>query len=140
MLETLRPYATQGGLIFAALALGAVWVAAIASPNCSFDKLNGARADTHVRELLNQTATPIAFLMAASGTFFLVAMSLAAGATAWLTAFGFFSNRWMLAPRTGKLPPGAKSSRKEQRRVSVAITLIFAIGAIATLVLGLIGI
>jgi hypothetical protein len=37
-----------------ALAIGASWVAAVVSPNLSFDKLTGARADGHVRELIHR--------------------------------------------------------------------------------------
>ncbi len=140
MLDTLAPYATQIALVLTALALGAVWVTAIASPNCSFDKLDGSRADRHVRELLSQTALPIAVLMFIAGGAFLVATSIAAAITAFITGFGFFTNRWMLAPRVGKLPPGAKSSRKGQRMVTVSFTLMFALTAVITLVLGFIGI
>ena len=140
MFQGLAAITTSLGLVFSAMAIGASWVAAIASPNCSFDKLDGSRADRHVRELLHQTSTPIAGMMLASGAFFLLATSWAAGITALLAAFGFFSNRWMLAPKTGKNPKGVKTSRKSQRQVSVSFSLIFTLIAIVSASLGVIGI
>jgi hypothetical protein len=138
-MEALAPYARQLGIIAAALALGAAYVAAIASPNCSFDKLDGSRADRHVRELLSQTSFPLSVMMLVAAAGFFIGGALAAAITSSVTAFGFFSSRWMLAPRKGKLPPGAKSSRKGQRMVSVSFTLMFAAGALVALVLGVAG-
>ncbi|MEZ5946400.1 MAG: hypothetical protein R3C13_04370 [Hyphomonas sp.] len=140
MLEQIARFATHLGLVFTSLAVGAAWVAAIASPNCSFDKLDGSRADRHVRELLNQTAIPIAGMMLAAGAFFMLATSWAAGATAMLAAFGFYSTRWMLAPKVGKTPKGMKTSHKGQRAVSVSLTLVFMLIAVTAAVLGIIGI
>ena len=140
MIQEFAKLATQLGLIFSALAVGASWVAAIASPNCSFDKLDGSRADRHVRELLHQTSTPIAGMMLAAGACFLLATHWAAGVTALLAAFGFYSNRWMLAPKTGKAPHGSRTSRKGQRAVSVSLTLIFTLVAIVAAILGMVGI
>ena len=136
MLQGISATATHLGLLFGAMAIGASWVAAIASPNCSFDKLDGSRADRHVRELLLQTSTPIAGMMLASGAFYLLATSWAAAITALLAAFGFFSNRWMLAP--GKKTKGVRTSRKDQRAVSVSFSLMFALVAIVSAVLGMV--
>ena len=140
MLKNLGDLSAQLGLIFCALAIGASWVASIASPNCSFDKLDGSRADRHVRELLNQTAIPIAGMMLAAGAFFLLATSWAAAATAMLAAFGFYSARLMLAPKVGKTPHGAKTSRKGQRAVSVSLSLMFMLVAVVAAILGVIGV
>ena len=78
MFEGISTTATDLGLLCGAMAIGSSWVAAIASPNCSFDKLDGSRADRHVRELLLQTSTPIAGMMLASAAFYLLATSWAA--------------------------------------------------------------
>ena len=115
-------------------------MAAIASPNCSYDKLDGSRADRHVRELLHMTSTPITGMMLASGSLFLLSSSWAAGVTALLAAFGFFSNRWMLAPKTGKNPKGVRTSRKGQRAVSVSLSLMFTLIAIIAAILAMVGI
>jgi hypothetical protein len=55
-------------------------------------------------------------------------------------AFGFYSNHWMLAPKTGKAPKGARTSRKGQRAVSVSLSLIFMLVAIIAAILGMVGI
>ncbi len=127
------------GLLFNAIALGAAWVVTIASPNCSFDKLDGSRADRHVRELLHQTATPLAGLMLVAGAFFLLGGGLISGIVALVAAFGFLTNRWTLAPRETPNKPGVKTSRKAQRGMSVSLTLIFALVAVASAAFGLFG-
>lgn len=139
MFQNLAAIASNLGLIFCALAVGASWVAAIAAPNCSFEELDGSRADRHVRELLYTTSTPIAGMMLAAGACFLLAAHWGAGATAMLAAFGFYSNRWMLAPKTGKAPKGTRTSRKGQRAVSVSLSLIFMLVAVIAAILGMIG-
>lgn len=139
MFQNLAAIASNLGLIFCALAVGASWVAAIAAPNCSFEELDGSRADRHVRELLYTTSTPIAGMMLAAGACFLLATHWGAGATAMLAAFGFYSNRWMLAPKTGKAPKGTRTSRKGQRAVSVSLSLIFMLVAVIAAILGMIG-
>ena len=136
MIAEIQHYAGGLGVAASAMAIGAGWVVTIASPNCSFDKLDGSRADRHVRELLLQTSTPIAGMMLASGAFFLLASSWAAAVTALLAAFGFFSNRWMLTP--GKKQKGERTSRKGQRAISVSLSLMFTLVAIVSVVLGMI--
>ena len=126
MITEIQQYAGGLGVAASAMAIGAGWVVTIASPNCSFDKLDGSRADRHVRELLHQTATPIAVIMLA--------------VTAGLAAFGFFSTRLMLAPKEGKNPKGVRTSRKDQRAVSVSLSLMFMLIAVIAGILGLIGI
>lgn len=140
MLQGLQSLLNSAALITCAMVIGASWVASVASPNCSFDKLTGARADTHVRELLYRTATPIAGLMLVSGALFLLATSWVAGAVALVSSFGFFGTRMMLAPKTGKNPKGVRTRRKEQRGSSVMLSLMFTLAAIAAALLGLFGV
>lgn len=139
MLQNLQTLANGLALITCAMAIGASWVASIASPNCSFDKLTGARADSHVRELLYRTTTPIAGLMLVSGALFVLAASWVAGAIALISAFGFFSTRMMLAPKEGKNPQGVRTRRKEQRGSSVMLSLMFTVAAVGAALLGLFG-
>lgn len=139
MLENIQILSNGIALIACAMAIGASWVAAIASPNCSFDKLTGARADSHVRELLYRTATPIAGMMLVSGALFLLATSWVAGTIALISSFGFFSTRLMLAPKEGKNPQGVRTRRKEQRGSSVMLSLMFTVAAVAAAALGLFG-
>ena len=86
------------------------------------------------------TSVPIAGMMLAAGACFLLATHWAAGVTALLAAFGFYSNHWMLAPKTGKAPKGTRTSRKGQRAVSVSLSLIFMLVAIIAAILGMVGI
>jgi len=72
--------------------------------------------------------------------FFAIATSWAATVTAALAAFGFFSTRLMLAPKEGKNPKGVRTSRKDQRAVSVSLSLMFMLIAVIAGILGLIGI
>lgn len=140
MFQNVSELASSLGLISCATAIGAAWVAAIASPNCSFDELDGSRADRHVRELLRQTSAPMAAMMLAAAALFALATSWAAAGTSLVTAFGFFSNRWMLAPRNGKKPKGVRTSRKSQRAMSVSFSLVFTLAAVIAALLGVIGV
>lgn len=139
MFDTLKPLLNNLGLMTAALAIGASWVASIVSPNCSFDKLTGARADNHVRELIHRTSPQLGFLMAVSGIFFLLGGSLIAGIISFVACFGFYATRMMLAPKEGKNPQGVRTRRKEQRGTSVALSLTFTVAALIAAVLGLFG-
>lgn len=140
MFENLQTLFNNLGLITSALAIGASWVASIVSPNCSFDKLTGARADGHVRELIHRTSPQLGFLMAVSGILFLLAASWIAGIVAIVAAFGFYATRMMLSPKEGKNAPGVRTRRKEQRGMSVSLSLIFTIAAVTAAILGLFGV
>jgi hypothetical protein len=89
---------------------------------------------------LHQTANPIAAIMLAATALFALATSWAAAVTAALAAFGFFSTRLMLAPKEGKNPKGVRTRRKDQRAVSVSLSLMFMLIAVIAGILGLIGI
>ena len=111
MIESFQALFNGIALITCAMAIGASWVASIASPNCSFDKLTGARADSHVRELLYRTASPIAGLMLVSGALFLLATSWAVPratqyeSKAWVSALGNdFATRSPKASRAERSP------------------------------------
>ncbi len=140
MIGPLSEFANNVGLLLLGVAIGAVWVAAIASPNCSFDKLDGSRADRHVRELLYQTATPIGFLALSAAIAFVLGGSWIAAACAAVSGFGFFSTRLMLAPKEGRGPPGTRTRRKEQRGTSVSLSLMFEVFAVLGAILGAFGV
>jgi len=139
MFENLQSLLNNLGLITSALAIGASWVASIVSPNCSFDKLTGARADGHVRELIHRTSPQLGFLMVVAGGLFLFGSSLVAGVVALVAAFGFYATRMLLAPKEGKNAPGVRTRRKEQRGTSVGLSLTFTAASIIAAVLGLFG-
>ncbi|WP_291204972.1 hypothetical protein [Hyphomonas sp.] len=140
MPENLQILLNNLGLMTSALAIGASWVAAIVSPNCSFDKLTGARADGHVRELIHRTSPQLGFLTAVAGAFFVFGGSLIAGIVSLVAAFGFYATRMMLSPKEGKNAPGVRTKRKEQRGTSVALILMFTAAALIAAVLGLFGV
>lgn len=140
MFEQIQSYANALGVALSAMTVGASWVASIASPNCSYDKLDGSRADGHVRELIYQTATPIAGMSLGAGMLYLLGQSWVAAATVMLAAFGFYATRMMLAPKHGSNPKGVKTSRKSQRAYSVTLSLVFTAVAIIGLILGVIGV
>lgn len=139
MLQTLQTLSSGVALIFCAMTIGASWVASVVSPNCSFDKLTGARADTHVRELLYRTATPLSGMMLVAAALFLLATSWVSAVVALISSFGFFATRMMLAPKEGKNPKGVRTRRKEQRGSSVMLSLMFTAAAVIAAVLGLFG-
>lgn len=124
-------------LMVCGLAIGASWVASVVSPNLSFDKLTGGRADGHVRELIHRTSPQLGFLMVVAGGLFLFASSLVAGIVSFVAAFGFYATRMMLAPKEGKNAPGVRTKRKEQRGTSVGLVLMFTATAFIAAVLGL---
>lgn len=136
MFESLQIYANFIGVGLAAMSVGASWVSAIASPNCSYDKLDGSRADRHVRELIYSTALGISGMLLGSGMLFLLGTSWIAAVTALMAAFGFYATRMMLAPKAGKNKRGVKTSRKKQRAYSVSFSLVFTVVAFAAMVLG----
>lgn len=138
MFQNLQSLFSNLGLITCALAIGASWVASIVSPNCSFDKLTGARADGHVRELIHRTSPQLGFLMALSGVLFLLGGSWIAGIISFIAAFGFYATRMMLAPKEGKNRPGVRTRRKEQRGTSVSLSLIFTATAVIAVIVALI--
>jgi hypothetical protein len=139
MFENLQTLFNNLGLMTSALTIGASWVASVVSPNCSFDKLTGARADGHVRELIHRTSPQMGFLMAVSGGLFIAGGSLIGGIVAFVAAFGFYATRMMLAPKEGKNAPGVRTKRKEQRGFSVGLSLTFTATALIAAILGLFG-
>jgi hypothetical protein len=139
MFENLQTLFNNLGLMTSALTIGASWVAAVVSPNCSFDKLTGARADGHVRELIHRTSPQMGFLMLVAGGLFIAGGSLIAGIVALVAGFGFYATRMLLAPKEGKNAPGVRTKRKEQRGFSVAFSLTFTATALIAAILGLFG-
>jgi len=135
----LQPLLNTLALMTCSLAIGMSWVAAIVSPNLSFDKLTGARADGHVRELIHRSSPQAGFLMAVTGGLFLAAGGLIAGIVSFVSAFGYYATRMMLAPKQGKNAPGERTRRKEQRGTSVALFLTFTVAALIAAICGLVG-
>lgn len=140
MFDLIRSFAGDLGAICAAMATGAAFTATVVSPNISYDRLDASRADGHVRSLLVAASAPLAGLLLAATAFGVLAGHIGAAVTAGIAAFGFFTNRWTLAPRKpGEAPPGVRQRRKSQRTVAVAFSLIFLLVALTSAVLGAVG-
>ncbi|MEM9377542.1 MAG: hypothetical protein AAGA72_15080 [Pseudomonadota bacterium] len=137
MLEAIREFGQDGAVLLIGIALGAAWVATIAASNISYDQLDTADADRHVRELLKATSDPIAVILLLSGALAILGGALVAGLTALLSAFGFFTNRWTLAePDRADESDRAAAPKKTQRAFAVSLTLVFtAVAAIAAAML-----
>lgn len=126
MFQSFQGFSGDIATLLFGLAAGASWVAVIAAPNVSYDRLDAGRADGHVRTLLLSSCTPIAGVLLAAAALSILAGHFAASATAAMGAFGFFSNRWTLAPKKrGETPPGVRQKKKTQRVVAVGFSLIF---------------
>lgn len=139
MFDNLSTFSAMIGVLLNGIALGAAWIVTVASPNCSFDRLDGSRADGYVRALLKNTSTPISGLLLGAAAFGVLGGTYAAAACSLLAAFGFFSNHWMLASR-GKVPKGVRTSRKGQRVMAVSLSLVFSLVILVAGVLGVFGI
>lgn len=141
MLETIRNFGQDGAALLLGLAVGAAWIVAIVAPNTSYDSLDGTRADKHVRGLLKSASDPIAVILLVAGGLAVLGGALVSGVTAFLAAFGFFTNRWTLANfKRGETPPDANEKRKAQRAIAVSLTLVFALVAAVAAVLAVLGI
>lgn len=141
MLETIRNFGQDGATLLLGLAVGAAWIVTIVAPNTSYDSLDATRADKHVRGLLKSASDPIAAVLLVAGGLAILGGALVSGVTAFLAAFGFFTNRWTLANfKRGETPPDAKEKRKAQRAIAVSLTLVFALVAAVAAVLAVLGI
>ncbi|MEM8616733.1 MAG: hypothetical protein AAGF20_07340 [Pseudomonadota bacterium] len=141
MLDFIRAFGQQGATLLLGLATGAAWIAAIAAPNCSYDRLDHSRADGHVRQLIKDSSAPIGFILLAAGALAILGGAFGAGICGFLAAFGFFSNRWTLStlPKS-EAPAGVRRRRKSQRVVAVALTLMFTFVALVGAILAAIGV
>lgn len=135
MLETLQSLA--GGLsgLFSAAATGAVLTVTLPAAATAFDRLDYARADALVRQLLLAVSTPASGGYLAAAALAMLNMAFGAAILAALAALGLFANRWTLAPRRkGEGAPGVRQRKKTQRLVAVSLSNLAAgVGALAAL-------
>jgi hypothetical protein len=133
LLDTIREFGQSGAILLLGIAVGAAWIAAIVSPNTSYDRLKDGAADGHVRTLLKSASDPIAVMLLVAGALAILGGALVAGIMALVSALGFFINRWLL-PDAATTRSRDDAGGKTQRVLAVSMTLIFmlvaAIGAI----------
>ncbi len=141
MLSALQSVAGALAAVVAGIAAGGAWVASVAAPNCSFDRLDYSRADGHVRQLLRDIAPQLAALLLAAAALSVLAGAFGAAVLSGLSAVGFFTNRWTLAPRDrSRVPPGVRQRKKSQRVVAVGFSLMFTGVAMVAAVLAAFGV
>lgn len=116
------------------------WTAAVIVPNTAFDGLDHGRADRMIRRVISATAGLQALLLGIATGAALLGGARAAAIVAAVSAVGFLSNVWTLAPRKEKAMPGARKRTSSQRVVAVALTLIMTIAALTAGVLAVIGV
>lgn len=131
MLDGLRDFSLALSIAFFGFASGAAWIAAVVSPNTSYDRLDYSRADGHVRTLLINASGHIALVLLAASALAVLGGAIGSGIVGALAACGFFTNSWTLAPKKrGDAPKGVRQRKKTQRVVAVSLTLIFTLVAI----------
>ncbi|MEM1151497.1 MAG: hypothetical protein AAGI03_13205, partial [Pseudomonadota bacterium] len=92
MFETIQSTAGGFAVFASALATGAAWIACIAAPNCSFDRLDYSRADGHVRQLLKDASGQIAVILLAACALAAIAGAYGSATLSGLAAIGFLTN------------------------------------------------
>ncbi len=133
-------YLLASAAMLAGGAAASGWTAAVIVANMAFDGLDVQRADRHLRRVLVGAAGFQAILAFAAGGTALLGGAFAAAITAAVAGLGFLSNMWTLAPRKGKLPPGARRNEKARRGLAVSLTLMVTIAVMAAGVLAVLGI
>lgn len=143
MFENIQSWSASIAALLIGVAVGAAWITAVVSPNCSYDRLDSSRADGHVRELLKRNAASTSAILLAGAAFAMIGGAFGAAILSGLAAIGFFSNRWTLAPaKSRNVAPGIKkrASKKGQRIVAVSLTLMFTAAAAVAGVLAVFGV
>lgn len=115
-----------GGLsaAFAGGAAASGWTVAVIVSNVAFDGLDYNRADRQLRRTLLIASNFQAILLGVAAVLALLAGAIVAFITCLITALGFLTNVWTLAPRKGPRVTGMRENRKGKRMVAVALTLI----------------
>ena len=116
------------------------WTASVIVANTAFDGLDHGRADRMLRKVIVATAGFQAAMMGIAAGAALLSGATAAGIVAIVTALGFFSNVWTLAPRRDKAPEGLRKKNSTMRVVAVSLTLIMTLAALIAGVMAVLGV
>lgn len=107
------------------IAAGSAWIAAIAAPNTSYDKLDAARADSHIRSLLRTASAQICVMLIVASALAFAAHRYLSGLFGLIAAAGFVTNRLTLSRRS---TAGRVRERSQARRIiAVSLTLVFTV-------------
>jgi hypothetical protein len=116
------------------------WTAAVIVANTAFDGLDHGRADRMLRKVIAATAGFQAALLGIATGAALLSNARASAIVAGVSALGFLSNVWTLAPRRDKAPEGLKRKNSTQRIVAVALTLMMTMAALAAGIMAALGV
>lgn len=116
------------------------WTAAVIVANTAFDGLDHGRADRMLRKVITATAGFQAALLGIAAGAALLSNARASAIVAGVSALGFLSNVWTLAPRRDKAPEGLRKKNSTARVVAVALTLMMTLAALAAAIMAAFGI
>jgi hypothetical protein len=137
MLTDLQDILTNLAILFCGFAIGSIWTGVIVVPNKAFDHLKSQDADKHVREVIRAGSLPVSAFLSLAAILSALGGAYGAAALAGLAAFGFLTNLLTLANGS---PDTTNGANKSQRILAVALSLIFAIAALAAGILAALGI
>ena len=124
---------------FAGGAAASGWTVAVIVSNVAFDGLDYNRADRQLRRVLLVSSNTQAILLGVGACCAILGGSIIAMVTCILTALGFLSNVWTLAPRKGPRVTGVRENRKGKRVVAVYLTLLMTAMAAGAAILAALG-
>lgn len=136
----LNPFLHALAALLAGGAAASGWTAAVIVANTAFDGLDHGRADRMLRKVVTATAGFQAGLLGIAAGVALISGARAAGIVAVISALGFLSNVWTLAPRRDRAPEGLRKKNSTARVVAVALTLIMTMAALTAGVMAAVGI
>ena len=137
MLETFRTMSAEISVLLIGLATGITFTTTIVAPNVSFDRLDGQRANGHVRSLIRSGSSIAATIYVICACLFLIGGAYGAASLSTLAAFGFFTNLWTLAPSKRVKGVSVSGREKSKRVIAISMSIMFMfVGLIA----GIIGI
>jgi hypothetical protein len=128
------------GAMMAGGAAASGWTAAVIVANTAFDGLDHGRADRMLRKVIVATAGFQTALMGIAAACAFLSGAMAAAIVSVITALGFFSNVWTLAPRRDKAPEGLRKKNTTMRVVAVSLTLIMTLAALVAGVMVALGV
>jgi hypothetical protein len=136
----LGPFLHALAALLAGGAAASGWTAAVIVANTAFDGLDHGRADRMLRKVISATASFQAALLGIAAVAAWFSGAQAASIVAAVSALGFLSNVWTLAPRKDKAPEGLRKKNSTARVVAVALTLIMTMAALSAGVMAAFGI
>lgn len=137
MWENVQVIGNDVGVLLAGLATGIALTITVIAPNTSFDRLDGQRANGHVRALLRSGSFAVGFIYIAAAMLFLISAAYGAGSLSALAAFGFFTNFWTLAPSKRIKGVSVSGREKSKRVIAMSMSIMFMLAGLVSGIIGL---